>query len=62
MAAMSRDREGRLLLRCNPLRGLRVAEGEEPNRVLLRHTEYGALLEVSAEIDYRFHVALAARA
>ena len=57
-AARSRDREGRLLLGSNPLRGLRVLREKNPNRVLLTQTEYEALLEVSVEMDWRFHVAL----
>ena len=57
-AARSRDREGRLLLGSNPLRGLKVPREKNPNRVLLTQTEYEALLEVSVEMDWRFHVAL----
>jgi integrase len=57
-AARSRDREGRLLLRSNPLKGLRVPREKNPNRVLLTQAEYEALLKVSAEMDWRFRVAL----
>ncbi len=57
-AARSRDREGRLLLRSNPLRGLRVPREKNPNRVLLTQAEYEALLDVSVEMDWRFRVAL----
>ena len=57
-AARSRDRNGRLLLRSNPLRGLRVPREKNPNRVLLTQTEYEALLEASEEMDWRFRVAL----
>ena len=57
-AARSRDREGRLLLRSNPLKGLRVPREKNPNRVLLTQAEYEAMLEVSREMDWRFRVAL----
>ena len=57
-AARSKDREGRLLLRSNPLKGLRVPREKNPNRVLLTQAEYEALLEVSVDMDWRFRVAL----
>ena len=57
-AARSRDRDGRLLLRSNPLKGLRVPREKNPNRVLLTQAEYEALVKVSAEMDWRFRVAL----
>ncbi len=57
-AAKSRDREGRLLLRSNPLKGLRVPREKNPNRVLLTQAEYEALMEVAEEMDWRFRVAL----
>ena len=57
-AAKSRDEEGRLLLDANPLRGLKVPREKNPTRVLLTHSEYEALLEVSVVMDWRFRVSL----
>ena len=57
-AARSRNEAGGLLLDSNPLKGLRVPREKNPTRVVLRQAEYGALLRVSAEIDWRFRVAL----
>ena len=57
-AARSRDEEGRLLLDRNPLKGLRKPVEKNPNRVVLTEKEYQALLGVSRQVDWRFHVAL----
>ena len=57
-AAKSRDEEGHLLLGSNPLRGLKLPKEKNPTRVLLTHSEYEALLEVSVGMDWRFRVAL----
>ncbi len=57
-AAKSRDENGRLLLGSNPLRGLKVPKEKNPTRVLLTDAEYEAMLRVSVEVDWRFHVAL----
>ncbi|MDE0073959.1 MAG: site-specific integrase [Gammaproteobacteria bacterium] len=57
-AARSRDERGRLLLESNPLRGLKTPVEKNPLRVVLSDEEYRALLEVSREVDWRFHVAL----
>ena len=57
-AARSRDEDGRLLLDSNPLKGLKVPMEKNPNRVTLTQTEYEAVLRVSAEMDWRFRVAL----
>ena len=57
-AAKSRDEEGDLLLESNPLRGLKLPKEKNPTRVLLTHSEYEALLEVSVGMDWRFNVAL----
>ncbi len=54
-------REGRLLLRSNLLRGLRLPRENNPNRVLLTQAEYEALLEVSVEMDWRSRHALLQR-
>ena len=57
-AAKSRDEQGHLLLESNPLRGLKLPKEKNPARVLLTHSEYEALLEVSVGMDWRFRVAL----
>ena len=57
-AARSRDDRGRLLLDRNPLKGLRKPTEKNPTRVVLTEEEYGALLEVSGRVDWRFRVAL----
>ncbi len=57
-AAKSRDENGRLLLRSNPLRGLKVPKEKNPTRVLLTEAEYEALLHVSLAMDWRLRVAL----
>ena len=57
-AARSRDEEGNLLLDSNPLKGLRKPREKNPNRVVLTEDEYRALLGVSRQVGWRFHVAL----
>ncbi len=57
-ATKSRDEEGRLLLDSNPLRGLRTPKEKNPARVVLSEEEYQAMLGVSRQVDWRFHVAL----
>ena len=57
-AARSRDEVGRLLLDSNPLKGLRKPREKNPNRVVLTEDEYRALLVVSRQVGWRFHVAL----
>ncbi len=57
-ATRSRDKDGRLLLDRNPLRGLRTPKEKNPTRVILSEEEYRALLRVSQRVDWRFHVAL----
>ncbi len=56
-AAKSRDEEGRLLLDSNPLRGLKTPKEKNPTRVVLCEDEYQAMLGVSRQVDWRFHVA-----
>ena len=56
-ATKSRDEEGRLLLDSNPLRGLRTPKEKNPARVVLSEEEYRAMLGVSRQVDWRFHVA-----
>ena len=57
-AAKSRDEEGRLLLESNSLRGLKLPKEKNPRRVVITQTEYETLLRVSAEVDWRFRIAL----
>ena len=57
-AGKSKDEEGRLLLGSNPLKGLKTPTEKNPTRVVLAEEEYQALLGVSREVDWRFHVAL----
>ena len=57
-ASKSRDERGKLLLASNPLRGLRAPTEKNPTRVVLSEEEYQALLGVSRQADWRFHVAL----
>ncbi|WP_420449337.1 tyrosine-type recombinase/integrase [Candidatus Palauibacter sp.] len=56
-ATKSRDEEGRLLLDSNPLRGLKTPKEKNPARVVLSEEEYQAMLGVSRQVDWRFHVA-----
>ena len=57
-ASKSRDEQGHLLLDSNPLRGLKTPTEKNPNRVVLSEDEYQALLGVSRQVGWRFHVAL----
>ena len=57
-ATKSKDEQGRPLLGSNPLRGLKTPTEKNPTRVVLSEEEYRALLRVSWEVDWRFHVAL----
>ncbi len=57
-ATKSKDEEGRPLLGSNPLRGLKMPTEKNPTRVVLSDEEYRALLRVSWEVGWRFHVAL----
>ena len=57
-ASKSRDEQGRLLLEASPLRGLKTPTEKNPTRVVLSEDEYQALLQVSRDVDWRFHVAL----
>ena len=57
-ATKSRDEEGQLLLESNPLRGLKLPKEKNPRRVVLAQEEYAELLRVSAQVDWRFRVAL----
>ena len=57
-AARSKDEHGRPLLDRNPLKGLRKPREKNPARVVLTEEEYQALLRVSRQVGWRFHVAL----
>ncbi len=57
-AAKSKDERGRLLLDSNPLRGLGGPKVKNPVRVVLSDEEYEAILKVSRQVGWRFHVAL----
>ena len=56
-ATKSRDEEGRLFLDSNPLRGLKTPKEKNPTRVVLSEEEYQAMLGISRQVDWRFHVA-----
>ena len=56
-ATKSRDEAGKLLLDSNPLRGLGTPKEKNPVRVVLSEEEYQAMLGVSRQVDWRFHVA-----
>ena len=57
-AARSKDERGNLLVDRNPLKGLRKPTEKNPARVVLTEDEYRALLGVSRQVGWRFHVAL----
>ena len=57
-ASRSKDEHGRLLLDRNPLKGLRKPREKNPVRVVVTEEEYQALLKVSRQVGWRFHVAL----
>ena len=57
-AAKSRDEHGNLLIGFNPLKGLGGPKVKNPTRVVLSDEEYEALLKVSRQVGWRFHVAL----
>jgi integrase len=57
-ASKSRDEHGKFLLASNPLRGLKTPTEKNPTRVILTEEEYRAMLGVSRQVGWRFHVAL----
>lgn len=57
-AEKSNDDSGTPLLHRNPFRGLTPPKEKNPLRVVMTDEEYQALLGVSKEIEWRFHVAL----
>ena len=46
------------ILQSNPLKGLKKPVRKNPRRVFITEPEYKALLGVSLEVDWRFHVTL----
>ena len=57
-AERSKDERGRPLLDRHPLKGLRKPREKNPARVVLTEDEYRAMLKVSRQVGWRFHVAL----
>lgn len=57
-ATIAGDGRGGVLLERNPFKGYPVPKEKNPRRVVLADEEYDALILVSMEIDWRFHVAL----
>lgn len=57
-ARMATDDRGELLLERNPFKGFPLPKEKNPRRVVLSHEEYEALLTISRDVDWRFHVAL----
>lgn len=57
-AERSKDERGRLLLDRNPLKGLKKPREKNPARVVLTEDEYRAMLKVSRQVGWRFHIAL----
>jgi integrase len=55
---MAGDGRGGVLLDRNPFRGYKPPKEKNPLRVVLTEEEYGKLLEVSMDVDWRFRVAL----
>jgi integrase len=57
-ATMSTDDRGEVLLERNPFKGFRLPKEKNPRRVVVSREEYEALLAISKDIEWRFHVAL----
>ncbi len=57
-ATMAGDGRGNVLLDRNPFKGYRIPREKNPRQVRISQDAYGALLDVSKNIDWRFHVAL----
>lgn len=57
-ATMAGDGRGGVLLDRNPFKGYKTPKEKNPTRVKLSDEEYQALLKVSMDLDWRFHVAL----
>jgi len=57
-ATTAGDGHGGFLLDRNPMKGYKLPKEKNPRRVVLSDEEYSALLAISKEFDWRFHVAL----
>lgn len=57
-ATMAGDGEGGVLLERNPFKGFQIPKEKNPIRVKLTGEQYEALLRISMDLDWRFHVAL----
>lgn len=57
-ATRAANREGRVLMDFDPLKGLPLPKERNPRRPVLKDDEYQCLLQVAAQIDWRFPVAL----
>ena len=57
-ATMAGDGRAGVLLERNPFKGYRAPKEKNPLRVKLSDEEYNALLVVSMDVEWRFHVAL----
>jgi len=57
-ATKAANREGRVLLEFNPLKGLPLPKERAPNRPVLDDLEYHRLLAIAEQIGWRFKVAL----
>ena len=57
-ATKAANREGRVLLDFNPLKGLPLPREKSPNRPILDDSEYRKLLGVADQIEWRFKVCL----
>jgi len=57
-ATKAANREGRVLLDFNPLKGLPPPKEKNPRRPVLTDGEYRALLAVAPQIDWRFETSL----
>lgn len=57
-ATLAGDGRGSVLLERNPLRGFRVPKEESPNRPVMTHDRFEAMLAVADEVDWRFRLAL----
>lgn len=57
-ATMAGDGHGGVLLERNPFKGYKLPKEKNPLRVKLSDEEYDALLDVSMDLEWRFHVAL----
>jgi integrase len=57
-ATTAGDGRGGFLLDRNPMKGYKLPREKNPRRVMITDEEYSALLTISKEFDWRFHVAL----